>query len=700
MPSKTLPKPPSVAQKPHASTHHGITNEDPYQWLRADNWQEVMTDPETLDSEIRNYLEAENAFTQTALQDTTDLQTTLFKELKGRIKQDDSTVPQPDGNWDYYVSYVKDGQHPLYCRKPKGSSQDGPQDEYILLDGNQLSEGKPYFEFGGISHSPDHKQLAWSVDEKGSEYYTLYIRDIATGKDLSTTIEKTTGNVCWGNDANTLYYVLRDENHRPAFVHRHILGQEGPDELIYQEQDPGFFVNIGTTQSNKYVVINASGHETSEWHLIDANDSQSAPKCVEKRDQGHEYELEERDGTLYIMTNTDGAEDFKIVTTSIERPERSNWQDLIAHKPGKLLISLSLLKDHLIRMEREEGLPRIVIRELETGQEHTIAFDEEAYALGLSTGYEFDTQTIRFTYSSMTTPAQIYDYNMTTRERVLRKTQEIPSGHEREDYITKRIFAPSHDGEQIPLTMLYHKDTPLDGSAPLFLYGYGSYGITMPAGFYANHLNLVDRGFIYVIAHIRGGKEKGYRWYTNGKMEHKTNTFKDFISAGEHLVKEGYTQTGHIVAHGGSAGGMLMGAVANMSPDLFAGIIAEVPFVDVLNTMLDDSLPLTPPEWPEWGNPIKSKEAYERIKSYSPYDNVKAQNYPSMLVVAGLTDPRVTYWEPAKWVAKLRTLKTDDNPLLLKTNMEAGHGGASGRFDHLKEVALTQSFALKVAQLI
>ena len=359
-----------------------------------------------------------------------------------------------------------------------------------------------------------------------------------------------------------------------------------------------------------------------------------------------------------------------------------------------------MFADYLIRMEREEGLPRIVIREFATGEEHAISFAEEAYALGLSSGYEFQTDEIRFTYSSMTTPSQVFDYNIKTKERHLRKTQEIPSGHNPADYVTKRIFASAEDGEKIPVTLLYHRKAPLDGSAPLYLYGYGAYGISMPAGFYANHLSLVDRGFIYAIAHIRGGKEKGYRWYKDGKMENKVNTFKDFISAGNHLIKEGYTSKGKLVAHGGSAGGMLMGAVANMAPDLFAGIIAEVPFVDVLNTMLDDTLPLTPPEWPEWGNPIESQEAYERIKSYSPYDNVKARTYPNMLVVAGLTDPRVTYWEPAKWVAKLRAHKTDDNLLLLKTNMEAGHGGASGRFDHLKEVALTQSFALKVANLL
>ncbi len=687
---------PKAEKRPISNSHHGLNYEDPYHWLRADNWQEVMTDPSKLDHEIRSYLEAENAYTEEALKDTSDLQAILFEELKGRIKQDDSSVPQPDGEWSYYISYVQDGEHPLYCRKHNETGI-----ETVLLDGNKLSEGKAYFQFGGISHSPNHELVAWSVDDKGSEYYTAYIRDIKTGQDKEHSIEKTTGNICWGNDSETLYYVQRDDNHRPAFVFRHLSNAaDKTDELVYQEQDPGFFVNIGTTQSNKYVVINASGHETSEWHLIDADDQKGAPVCVAARISGHEYSIEERDGTLYILTNKDEAEDFKIVTTPVDQTAMENWKDLIDHHPGRLIIDINVFADYMVHLERENGLPRIVIRDLESNSSHAIEFDEEAYSLGLSSGYEFKTDLIRFTYSSMTTPAQIFDYNMRTKERVLRKTQEVPSGHTIEDYVTRRVMADAHDGEKIPVTLLYKKDTPLDGSAPLFLYGYGSYGISMPAGFYANHLSLVNRGFIYAIAHIRGGKEKGYNWYKNGKMEHKTNSFKDFISAGEYLVKENFTTKGKIVAHGGSAGGMLMGAVVNMNPDLFAGIIAEVPFVDVLNTMLDDTLPLTPPEWPEWGNPIESKEAYERIKSYSPYDNVKAQDYPSMLVMAGLTDPRVTYWEPAKWVAKLRDTKTDDNSLYLKTNMEAGHGGASGRFDHLKEVAIVQSFALKVANLI
>ena len=385
------------------------------------------------------------------------------------------------------------------------------------------------------------------------------------------------------------------------------------------------------------------------------------------------------------------------MTAPIAAPDMANWRDLVPHKPGRLILEAVAYQDHLVRLEREDSLPRIMIRRWDTGAEHAIDFPEEAYSLGLSSGYEFDTTSLRITYSSMTTPAQVYDYDMESRTRTLRKTQEVPSGHDPADYVTRRLFAPARDGETVPVSILYRKGTPLDGSAPLFLYGYGSYGISIPASFQTSRLSLVDRGFIFAIAHIRGGKDKGYRWYTGGKHKTKLNTFTDFIDAGEHLIAQGLTTRGRIVANGGSAGGMLMGVVANMAPEMFLGIIADVPFVDVLNTMLDKDLPLTPPEWPEWGNPIESRADFDLIRSYSPYDNVEAKPYPHIFAYGGLTDPRVTYWEPAKWVASLRELKTDQNLLLLKTNMEAGHGGASGRFEALKEVALDYAFALKIA---
>ena len=469
--------------------------------------------------------------------------------------------------------------------------------------------------------------------------------------------------------------------------------------LVYEERDTGMFTGVGKTNSEAYIVIDVHDHDTSEIRIIDAKAPEAEPRLIAPRQVGVEYDLEHWNDRFVIKTNIGGAEDYKIVTAPVANPGPENWTDLIPHRPGIFLVGFIVLKNWLVRMERENALPRIVVRDMASGAEHAIAFDEEAYSLGFGEMREYDTDVLRFTYSSMTTPSQVFDYNMRDRTRVLRKMQEMPSGHDPKAYVTRRVLAPAHDGETIPVTLLYRKETTLDGSAPLWLYGYGSYGISLPAGFNTNILSLVDRGFIYAIAHIRGGQEKGRRWYKTGKLEHKTNTFRDFIAAGEFLAAQGFTQRGNIVAQGGSAGGMLMGAVANMAPDLFRGIVAEVPFVDVLTTMLDDTLPLTPPEWPEWGNPIADRQAYETIASYSPYDRVEAKAYPHILAVGGLTDPRVTYWEPAKWVAKLRELKTDGNLLLLKTNMGAGHGGASGRFDRLKEVAFVYAFGLKVAGL-
>ena len=425
----------------------------------------------------------------------------------------------------------------------------------------------------------------------------------------------------------------------------------------------------------------------------------ASPKLVISRSEKIEYQLEHWNDRFIIKTNAGGAEDYKIVEAPLADPSLANWKDLIPHRPGIFIVAFGVFKNWLVRLERENALPRMVIRDMHSGEEHSIAFDEKAYSLGFGEMREFETDILRFSYSSMTTPAQVFDYNMKTRERVLRKTQIIPSGHNAEDYVTRRLLAPAHDGEKIPVTLLYKKSTKLDGSAPLWLYGYGSYGMSMPASFNSNILSLVDRGFIYAIAHIRGGQEKGKHWYKTGKLEHKTNTFKDFISSAKFLIAEKYTSTKNIVAQGGSAGGMLMGAVTNMAPELFNGIIAEVPFVDVLSTMLDTSLPLTPPEWPEWGNPIESKQAYETIASYSPVDNVTRQAYPHIMAVGGLTDPRVTYWEPAKWVANLRAKKTNNNLLLMKIIMTAGHGGASGRFDRLKEVAEAYAFGLKITKV-
>ncbi|MEM9207434.1 MAG: S9 family peptidase, partial [Pseudomonadota bacterium] len=675
-------------------TRHGITRTDDYAWLRADNWQEVMRDPSLLADDIRDFLEAENAFLEASMADTEDLQKQLFEEMRGRIKEDDSSVPTPDGNFAYATRFVEGGQHPLIVRQNRDGS-----DERIILDGNALAEGKNYFRFGGAPHAPDHGLIAWSADDTGSEYYTFRFRDMATGQDHETALTETSGGGAWSADGQHFFYVWLDENHRPCKVYRHTVGTtQADDVLIYEEPDPGFFVGVGKTQSGRFILVDSHDHQTSEVRLIEASDVLAPMTLVAERTSEIEYAVEDHVDRLFILTN-DKAEDFRIATTLVASPGRENWSDFVPHTPGQLILDHVVYANHHVWLERVDGLPRIMVKRISDGETHEISFAEEAYALGMSSGYEFATTTLRFSYSSPTTPSETYDYDLDTRERTLRKRQEVPSGHKPADYRARRILVPGHDDAQIPVTILHHAKTPLDGTAPCLLYGYGSYGISIPAGFSTSRLSLVDRGVVYAIAHIRGGKDKGFRWYLDGKREKKTNTFKDFVSVADHLANEGMVAADGIVAQGGSAGGMLMGAVVNMRPDRWKGIIAEVPFVDVLNTMLDDTLPLTPPEWPEWGNPIESKEDYETIASYSPYDNVEAVDYPAILAVGGLTDPRVTYWEPAKWVAKLRELRTNDNPLFLKTNMSAGHGGASGRFDSLKEVALTQAFALKIMEI-
>ncbi|MEZ0171764.1 S9 family peptidase [Microvirga sp. TS319] len=688
--NRLLPPAPVTPARPHGFDVHGVAIQDPYAWLKAENWKDVLKDPAALDPAIRKALEQENAYTSAAFAGTEDFQARLVAEMRGRIKEDDSTVPQPDGPFAYFSRYREGGQHPLVCRQHRDGGG-----EAIMIDGDKEAEGYAFFDLGGADHSPDHKLLAWGSDVKGSEYFTIRVRDLGSGTDRPDEVPQTSGGVVWLNDSSGFYYVELDENHRPVRVRRHLLGSDtAEDQTIYEEKDPGFFVKLGVTQSDAFVLIEASDHETSEVWLLDRSDAAARPRLVEARTPQLQYDVEHHGDRLIILTNADRAEDFKIVTAPVDAPARTNWTDLIPYRPGIMILSVVALARYLVRLERENASPRIVLREIATGREESIAFDEEAYSLGFTPGYEFDTDVIRYHYSSLTTPNEVTDYNLRTGERTLRKRQEVPSGHNPADYVTRRLFATAPDGEQVPISILHRRETVLDGSAPCLLYGYGSYGMSMPASFRTSILSLVDRGFVYAIAHIRGGTEKGWRWYLDGKREKKTNTFKDFIACGEALAKAGYTSRGRIVAHGGSAGGMLMGAVANMAPDLFAGIIAEVPFVDVLNTMLDAELPLTPPEWPEWGNPAADETAFRTILSYSPYDNIKPQAYPAILALAGLTDPRVTYWEPAKWVARLRATMTGGGPILLKLNMDAGHGGAAGRFDRLEEVALAYTFAL------
>ena len=681
---------PSAPRRPHSFTTHGITVVDDYAWLKDADWQEVLRDPSRLSADIREYLEAENGYTESLLGHTAGLQKTLVKEMRGRIKEDDSSVPAPDGPYAYLRKFREGGQHEMFGRSPR----DGGEIE-IVLDGDELAAKHDYFKFGGARHSPDHRLQAWSADIKGSEYFTIRVRDWADGTDLDDLVEETDGAVVWSADSSAFYYVKLDDNHRPMQVWRHRLGTlQADDVLVYEESDPGWFTHIHESSSGRFCGIAGGDHETSEQRLIDLSNPDAPPRLVAAREHGVQYSVADRGDELFILTNADGAIDFKIVTAPLAAPERANWHDLIPYREGVYVIDFELYSGHLVRLERANALPAIIIRDLSNGEEHAIAFDEAAYSLDTMGGYEFDTTNIRFTYSSMTTPSEVYDYDMASRARILRKRQEIPSGHNPADYVTTRIMAASYDGAQVPVSILHRRDLARDGAAPLLLYGYGSYGMAMPASFSANRLSLVDRGFVYAIAHIRGGADKGWGWYLDGKREKKTNSFDDFAASGRALIEAKYTGVKRIVGHGGSAGGMLMGAVANRAGELFAGIVAEVPFVDVLNTMLDDTLPLTPPEWPEWGNPIESAADFRTILSYSPYDNVVAQDYPAILAMGGLTDPRVTYWEPAKWIARLRATMTSGGPVLLRTNMGAGHGGASGRFHRLDEVAIAYAFAL------
>ncbi|TBC72269.1 S9 family peptidase [Rhizobium leguminosarum] len=695
---KSLPTPPAAPKKPISDTRHGITRTDDYAWLRADNWQAMFKDPSILDPEIRRHLEAENTYMNAAMEDTKPLQKVLFSEMRGRIKEDDSSVPMKDGAYAYGTFYVTGGEQPRYFRIARDGNVADETIRTVLLDGDKEAAGKAYFRLAGLDHTSDHNRGIWGYDDKGSEFFTLKVRDLQTGQDLEDRIENTGGGGVWAPDGKSFFYSALDENHRPSKVFHHILGQpQSEDRLVYEEADAGFFMGVGGSLLDDFIYIDIHDHETSEYRLLSTKDLTAEPKLVAAREEGIEYSLTEGGDVFYILTNDGGAKDFKIMEAPVDNPVKENWREVVAHKPGTLVISHMAYARHLLWLERKDGLPQIMIRDRATGEAHAIAFAEEAYSLGLQGAAEYDTDIIRFSYSSMTTPSQLYDYNMVTRERTLLKTQEVPSGHNPDDYVTRRVFAPAWDGEKVPVTLLYRKDTALDGSAPCLLYGYGAYGITIPAGFNTNCLSLADRGFVYAIAHIRGGKDKGFSWYEDGKMDKKTNTFKDFVAAADYLNQQNFTSYAKIIAEGGSAGGMLMGAVANMAPEKFAGLIAAVPFVDVLNTMLDDTLPLTPPEWPEWGNPIDSKEEYEQIASYSPYDNVDAKAYPPILALGGLTDPRVTYWEPTKWVAKLRDKTTGDAPILLKTNMDAGHGGASGRFQRLEEIAFEYAFAIKVA---
>ena len=687
---------PVAEKRPVEIEQHGETRVDNYAWLRDENWQEVLRDPDVLSEDIREQLNAENSFYASATDDLNDLRDTLFDEMRGRIKEDDSSVPSVDGPYAYAVRYREGGEYPIFVRTPRDGG-----DETILFDGDAEGEGEDFFKVISVDHSPNHEMIAYGVDRLGSEYYDIRIRIIDSSEEYEETIPSTDGSSVWAADSKSFYYVERDDNQRPKRVKQHVLGTDpGDDILVYEEADDTMFLFVYKSQSGEFILIGSAKGTTSEYRYLRADaEPGSEPVLIAPSVADELYQVEHHGDHFYIQTNADDAVDFKIVRAPLENPGRENWEDWLAHRAGVYILGFIPFADRIVLLERENALPRIVVSDYDRESSFEIEFDEEAYHLGLSAGHEFDTNTVRYTYESPSTPEQTFDFNMTSRERELRKTQEIPSGHNADLYVVERLFVTAEDGAEIPVTVLRLKTTKVDGNAPLLLYGYGSYGSTVGAWFNSSILSLVDRGVVYAIAHIRGGSAKGRQWYLDGKYEKKINSFTDFARSAEELQERGYGREGETVIYGGSAGGLLVGATVNLRPDLFAGVIAAVPFVDTLNTISDASLPLTPPEWVEWGDPINDPEAYKTIAAYSPYDNIRGGvEYPPILATAGLTDYRVTYWEPAKWVARLRD-EANGGPFFMKTNMEAGHAGSAARFERLKERTHDYAFALRILGL-
>ena len=685
----SVPAPPRAEARPTRLSAHGVSWADDYAWIRADNWREVLRDPSRLPADIRALLKAENAYADATLAPTAGLQKELRREMRSRLKEDESEPPQVDGPWAYYSRFRPGGQRRIYCRKPREGGA-----ETVLIDGDARAGGKAFFHFAGGRHSPDHAKFAWSSDDLGSEILTIAVRDLERQQDLADRVSGATGDVVWTRDSTAFLYVEQDENHRPRRVMLHRLETRQADDVeVFAEDDPAWFISIEPTRLGRAAIISVHGHDASEALAVDLDHPTAAPRLVAPRRPGIRYEVMDHGDRLFIRTNV-GAADFKVVIAPRDAPEEANWRDFVVERDGRFIADATLFKDQLVLLTREASQPRLVVIDLKGGESHDIAFDEETYFLRLEPVYEFDTSLIRFSYSSLARPQETYDYDVATRRRTLVKRQTMPRGFDPQAYVTRLVFAPAEDGESVPVSLIHKRGMTLDRSAPLLLTGYGAYGYAVEASFSTNRFSLIDRGFVFAIAHVRGGTDKGWRWYEDGKLGKKPNSFHDFLAAARFLIAQGYTSPGRIVAQGGSAGGLLMGAVANLAPDLFAGLIADVPFVDVLATMLDASLPLTPAEWLEWGDPIHDRAAFDTIRSYSPIDNVRAQRYPAILALGGLTDPRVTYWEPAKWVARLRAIMTGGGPILLRTAMEAGHAGAPGRFDRLEDVARQFAFAI------
>ena len=685
--------PPTIDARPEEITQHGVTRVDDYAWLRDEKWQDVLRDPSTLSPEIGAALAAENQYYEAASSHLSDLRETLFEEMRSRIKEDDMSPPAADGPYEYYSRYRKGGEYPVFARRPRGGGE-----EEMLYDGDAERGGSTFFEIGAVEHSPNHELIAYSADRVGSEYFEIRLRRAGAAEDLDDVVANADEDMVWAADSKSFYYVERDENQRPRRVKRHVVGAPATDdELVYEETDESYFLGVGQTQDQRYVLISSSKATSSEVRFLPSDAPNGAkPTLIAAREADLLYSVEHHDGHFYVTTNADGAVDFKVMKTDVTTPARSSWSEWLKAKPGVLRKGVLPFKSKVVRLESENALPRLVVADWNLKKEKVISFDEAAYALGLSPGYEYDTDTLRFVYESPTTPSEVFDYDMKSGKRTLIKRTELPRGHDKSLYVGERVTAESHDGAKVPITVLRLKSTKLNGSASLFLYGYGSYGISTPATFNARILSLVDRGMVYAIAHVRGGADLGRQWYLEGKLGKKENSFLDFTSAAAALHKKKYAAPEKTVIFGGSAGGLLVGGSLNLRPELFGGAIAAVPFVDVLNTISDASLPLTPPEWSEWGDPIQDKTAFETIERYSPYDNIQTKKpYPPILATGGIADYRVTYWEPAKWVAKMRA-KASGGPFFLRMDMGAGHGGAAARFERLKEYAEYYAFALDV----
>ena len=682
--------PPVADTRPHSFTHHGITIEDPWHWLRDPNY------PTVEDPDVLAYLTAENEYFDAVMSPHKDLTETIYEEIKGREQPDLSSVPSKSDEWYYQWRFEEGSQYRVWLRWPV----DGPNareaptaDAQTILDEPTLAKDHEYFRLGSMSVSNNGSLLAYSTDTDGSERFRMVVKNLDTGEMLEDEVENTVGGAVWASDDASFLYTLVDENWRPWRVRLHILGEPvEQDTVVYEEPDPGFFVSVWSTTSEEYIVIGSGDHVTSEVRLLRASDPGAEPVLVSPRRTDHEYSVDHQGDRFVIRTN-DTHKNSRLATAPEYDPTEKSWMPLVDASDSHYIRGFSAFKDFIAVQERIDGLDHVRLID-RAGESTYIPFPESAYTAHMGNNPEFQTDTLRLGYSSMVTPDTVFDYHLDTEELEVRKVQQIPSGYEASAYVTERILANARDGVQVPVSLVRRKDTPVDGTAPLYLYGYGAYGLAIPPGFSTSILSLLDRGFVFAIAHIRGGDDLGYHWYEAGKLDRRTNAFNDFVDVASFLIQKGYSAEGRIVISGGSAGGQLVGAALNQAPELWGTVVAHVPFVDTLNTILDDTLPLTPIEWPEWGNPIEDKAAFEHIASYSPYDQLKERYYPPILVTAGLNDPRVTYWEPAKYVAKLRTLKMDDNLLLFKTNMGAGHGGRSGRYEQLYEDAEEYAFIL------